>query len=178
MDNTLQVWNIYTGDTYAKIPTNETALSLDWNYNGSLLGFTNKEKMVHIVDPRANKIEMSTKAHESIKSQKMLFLGNTSYAFSCGFTKSNERQIKLYDLRNFETAVQSVHVDTQTGIMNPFYDADMGLIYVPGRVNYNILYYREKEILNFLILVMDQLSMHLNIDLMSLRNQLLYFLKE
>jgi hypothetical protein len=90
--------------------------------------------MVHILDPRNNKIEMSCKAHDSSKSQKMCFLGNNDYLFSCGFNKSNERQLKLYDLRNFSDAIQTVPVDTQTGIMIPFYDPDTGLIYVPGRV--------------------------------------------
>lgn len=116
-------------------------MSLDWNYNGSLYGVTNKEKMIHIADPRGNKIVMSTKGHDSTKSQRMGFLGNTDYLFSCGFNKSNERQIKLYDSRNIEEAVMTVPVDTQTGVMMPYYDTDTGLIYVPGRGEGNIKYF-------------------------------------
>jgi len=114
---------------------------LDWNHNGSLIGVTTKEKLVHILDPRGNKIEMSCKGHDHGKSQKMHFLGNTDYVFSCGSNLSNERQIKLYDLRNFTKAVQTLAVDQQTGVMIPFYDPDTGLIYVPGRGEGNIKYF-------------------------------------
>jgi coronin-1B/1C/6 len=85
-------------------------------------------------------MELSAKSHESSKSQKMQFL-NSDYLFSCGFNKSNERQIKLYDLRNFTESVQNVPVDSQTGTMIPFYDPDTGLIYVPGRGEGNIKYF-------------------------------------
>jgi hypothetical protein len=115
-------------------------MSLDWNHNGSLLGLTTKEKLVHIVDPRQNKVELSCKAHDSSKSQKMGFL-STDYLFTCGFSKGNERQIKLYDQRKFTDCVQAVTVDNQTGSMMPYYDPDIGLIYVPGRGEGNLKYY-------------------------------------
>lgn len=133
-DNTVNVWNVYSGQSYAKIPSRDTVLSLEWNPNGSLLGITNKEKLVHVLDPRNNKITMSAKAHDSSKSQKMLFLDD-NYLFVCGVSRSNDRQIKLFDMRKFEKETQTVQIDTQTGIMIPFFDADTGLIFVPGRVN-------------------------------------------
>jgi hypothetical protein len=135
MDSTVTTWNIYTGSSYSKIHVKDTILSLNWNHNGSLLGITNKEKLVHLIDPRANTITATSKAHDSSKSQKMCFL-DSNYLFTCGFNRSNERQIKLFDMRNFQSEVQEVKVDSQTGIMTPFYDADIGLIFVPGRVSY------------------------------------------
>lgn len=114
---------------------------------------------------------MSCAAHDSAKSQKMVFLGNTDNLFTCGFTKSNERQIKLYDMRNFSESIQSVHVDSQIGPMIPFYDVDTGLIYVPGRVKYNLTL-RVKETLNTSISAMEPLSLHQNIDHQSLKRVL------
>lgn len=140
MDNNVNTWNIYTGEPISKVAVKDTVLSLNWNHNGSLLGLTNKEKLVHVIDPRKNAIVASSKAHDSSKSQKMCFL-DSNYLFSCGFNKSNERQVKLYDMRNFENAVQELKVDNQTGIMLPFYDSDIGLIFIPGRGEGNIKYY-------------------------------------
>jgi hypothetical protein len=37
--------------------------------------------------------------------------------------------------------VQTVSIDTQSGPIQPFYDADTGLIFVPGRGEGNIRYY-------------------------------------
>lgn len=139
-DNTVNVWNICNGESYSKIHLNDGIFSMDWNSNGSLIGLTTKEKMVHIADPRANKIEMSVKGHESGKIQKVSFL-NESYVMSCGFNRSSERQIRLYDTRKFDDAIQKVTVDTQSGIMTPFFDADIGLIYLPGRGEGNIKYF-------------------------------------
>ena len=113
---------------------------MDWNSNGSLLGLTTKEKLVHIIDPRGNKVEMSVKAHDSGKIQKMAFLSG-DYAMSCGFTKNNERQIRLYDMRNFSDAIQKVPVDSQPGIMTPYFDSDTGIIYLPGRGEGNIKFF-------------------------------------
>jgi hypothetical protein len=139
-DNTVNVWNICNGQSYSKVQFNDGIWSLDWNQNGSLIGLTTKEKMVYIVDPRGNKVELSVKGHESGKTQKMGFLTG-DHLFTCGFSKSNERQLKLYDMRNFTEAVQTVVVDSQTGIMMPFFDPDTGLIYLPGRGEGNVKYF-------------------------------------
>jgi coronin-1B/1C/6 len=140
-DNTVNVWNFVNGNSYSKININDNPLCLEWNENGSLLGITTKEKMIHLLDPRGNKIEMSTKGCESNKTQKMGFLGDTDYIYNTGVSKANERQIKLFDMRNFNEAIAVVPVDSQTGIMMPHYDADTGLLYVPGRGEGNIKYF-------------------------------------
>jgi len=143
-DNTVNVWNIQNSNSYSKIQFNDGIYSLDWNADGSMLGAITKEKIVYLIDPRQNKIEASCKGHESGKIQKMLFLKG-DYLFSCGFSKSNERQIKLYDTRNFSDAVQAVSVDTQNGIMLPFWDPDTGLIFVPGKGEGNIKFFEFSE---------------------------------
>lgn len=140
-DNTVQVWNILSTQNISKIHFNENILSLDWNHNGSLVGLTTRDKLVHVADPRANKVGLVAKAHDGTKSQKMAFLGNTDYLFVSGSNSSNDRQIKLYDQRNFTESIQTVLIDSQSGIMQPFYDADIGLIYVPGRGEGNIKYF-------------------------------------
>jgi hypothetical protein len=143
-DNTVQVWNICNGENYCKFSVGDVPLSLDWNHNGSLVGFTTKEKLAYIADPRQNKVAITVKGHDSSKSQKMLFINN-EYFFTCGFNRSNERQIKLFDMRALgeggSDPVQVIPVDAQAGIMLPFYDADTGLIYVPGRGEGNIKYF-------------------------------------
>jgi coronin-1B/1C/6 len=136
-DNTVNVWNIQNSQSYCKLNINENPLSLDWNYNGSLVGVSTKEKMIHVIDPRGSKINLSTKNGESTKPQKMGFL-DSNYLFSAGVSKSNERQVKLFDMRNFQEACGVVTLDTQTGTFMPYYDADTGLIFLPGRGEGNI----------------------------------------
>jgi coronin-1B/1C/6 len=80
----------------------ENILSLDWSPLGNLLGITTKDKLVHILDPRSteNSSHLSVQAHEGIKTHKMGFLDN-EHIYTTGFSKNNERQIKLWDTRNF-----------------------------------------------------------------------------
>jgi len=140
LDNTVNIWNICNGESYSQLSFTESISSLDWNSNGSLVGISTKEKLVHIIDPRGNKVDMSVKAHDSGKIQKMAFLTG-DYVMSCGFTRSNERQIKLYDLRNFGDAISKTPVDTQPGIMTPYFDSDTGLIFLSGRGEGNIKFF-------------------------------------
>jgi WD40 repeat protein len=139
-DNTINVWNILNATSYSKVSLGDNILSLDWNYNGSLLGATTKQKQVYVVDPRSGSILMQTAGHESGKTSKMGFL-NENNLFSCGFGKTGERQIKLFDMRKFNECAQTCTVDTQNGIMLPTYDPDTGLIFIPGRGEGNIKYF-------------------------------------
>jgi uncharacterized protein YoxC len=57
------------------------------------------------------------------------------------FSQSNTRELKLFDIRNFEEVVQAVQVDSQSGILNPYYDSDTGIIYACGRGDSTIKYF-------------------------------------
>lgn len=139
-DNSINIWNICNGQSYHRVQFGDGVHSLDWNHNGSLVGLTTKEKLVYVVDPRGEKMQMSCKAHDSGKTQKMGWLDG-DHLFTCGFSKSNERQIKLYDTRKFTESIQVIPVDSQSGVMMPFYDPDTGLIYVPGKGEGNVKYF-------------------------------------
>jgi coronin-1B/1C/6 len=136
-NNTVNIWNIKNMQSYCKVGSHENPISMDWNYNGSLVGVTTKEKMIHIIDPRGNKITLSTKNSESTKPQKMGFL-DSNYLISCGVSKSNERQIRFFDMRNFSESCSVTTLDSQTGTSMPYYDSDTGLIFLPGRGEGNI----------------------------------------
>lgn len=103
-DWSVHVWNIINGAKIWDFSTNEAILSLEWSPNGALLGCTTKDKLLHIVDPRstADNSKLSVAAHEGIKTHKMVWVNNES-CVTTGFSKKNERQIKLWDIRNLTT---------------------------------------------------------------------------
>jgi WD40 repeat protein len=99
-DNSVHVFNILNGSKFWEFQTAENVLSLDWSPNGSLLGCTSKDKLVHVLDPRSTeKKALSVAAHEGLKSHKMVWLDNEFFS-TTGFSKSNERQVRLWDSRN------------------------------------------------------------------------------
>ena len=144
-DKTCQIWNIAKAEAICKVDFKDVPTSLDWNYNGSLVGASTKEKLIYLIDPRTNAVAVKAKGHESHKIQKMLFIED-NYFISCGFNKNSQREVKLYDIRNqtdamIESSIASIVVDRQSGVMTPFYDSGLKLLYVPGRGEGNIHYY-------------------------------------
>lgn len=101
-DNTVKVWNVQKPDqnlTYSG--QNDPCLSLEWNWNGSLIGTVWKDKMLRVIDPRANKFAAETRSHEGAKSQKFCWLGEDN-CLSVGFSKDMHRQYFLWDTKNFD----------------------------------------------------------------------------
>ena len=61
---------------------------------------------------------------------------NDDTVFSVGFSSKNERQFKLWDLKNSSAPTQTHVIDTLTGVISPYFEQDSNLIYLPGRVLY------------------------------------------
>ena len=113
--------------------------SIDWNINGSLIGTMTKNKNAIVYDVRGNKEILKTKCHDSAKSQKMLFV-DMNYFITTGFG-SGSREIKLFDMRNSSTVVNTLKIDSQTGVMYPLYDYDNNVIYIPSKGENNVYFY-------------------------------------
>jgi coronin-1B/1C/6 len=101
-DSSIHVWNIINGAKIWDFTAGENILSLEWNHNGSLLGVTTKDKLVQVFDPRSTEetSRLSVQAHEGIKTHKMTWLNNETLC-TTGFSKTNERQVRIWDSRNF-----------------------------------------------------------------------------
>lgn len=141
MDSSLHVWNFTNSQNIAKLQLTESIFGCDWNYNGSLVGITSKEKLIKIFDPRNNLVTHQTNGFDSIKAQKMLFMGKSDYFLATGFSKNNERQIKLFDLRNITDPIQTLGIDHQAFSVQPYYDADSMLLFLPGKGEATVKYY-------------------------------------
>jgi len=87
------VWDVQKAEAKLSVSgSNEYAVSLEWNHNGSLLGTTWKDKNLRIIDPRSNSYVVEQLAHEGAKPQKFSWLGNSDYYMTVGFSKQYERE--------------------------------------------------------------------------------------
>ena len=145
-DNTLHVWNMLKAEKISKVTLKEYPTSMEWNYNGSLICCTAKDKNIYVSDPRADKIIVTTKAHDSPKTMKMTWISEYEI-ISTGFNKSNTREMKLWDIRkvkddlSIESPVQNLTIDHQSGIPTPYFDYDIKLLFVFGRGEGNMHFY-------------------------------------
>lgn len=98
----VHVWNVMNGSKVWDFNCAENVLSLDWNATGTMLSCTTKDHLLHVFDPRntSGSGNLSVAAHEGLKTHKAVWLDSEHLA-TTGFSKSNERQIRLWDTRNF-----------------------------------------------------------------------------
>ncbi|KAI3639526.1 hypothetical protein MIR68_002220 [Amoeboaphelidium protococcarum] len=115
--------------------------SIVYNYDGSMLATTCKDKKIRLVDPRGNKIVAETNGHQGVKGTRVCWLGDSQYIISTGFSKTSDRQYGLWDSRNMNEAIKIENLDTMSGGLMPFYDQDTRMIYLAGKGDGNIRYF-------------------------------------
>jgi len=139
-DYTIKLWDIETGQCLVTLdgPT-DIIQSVSWNYDGSLLAATCKDKTNRVSDPRTGKFSHSGPGHEGVKGSRCMWVHDK--LFTVGFSKSSERQYALYDLSDINKPIVEQGVDNSSGILCPFYDYDTKMIYLAGKGDGNIRYY-------------------------------------
>ncbi|XP_059682241.1 coronin-7-like isoform X1 [Gavia stellata] len=114
--------------------------SLAWKRDGRLLGTSCKDKKLRIFDPRASPAASQiVPGHEHNKDSRLLWMGSSDCLISVGFSQMREREVKLWDVRQFSGAMLTVALDTSPGAAIPLYDADTGLLVLAGKGE-NLLY--------------------------------------
>jgi len=61
--------------------------------------------------------------------------------FSCGFSKTSEREFALWDPREAKEPLLKQNVDTSSGLLMPFFDKDTNVLFLAGKGDGNIRYY-------------------------------------
>lgn len=102
MDATVKVWDVEKQKEALSITAPEAYFSLEWNHNGSLIGVATRDKTARIGDPRAQKWTEDFASHDGPKAHKFCWLGTTGLALTCGFSKTYEREFKVWDLKNLK----------------------------------------------------------------------------
>jgi len=86
-------------------------------------------------------VTAETEAHQGQKSQKVVWAKRKDKIITVGFSKSQERQVFLYDPRKFDTQYYEFELDNQSGVMMTFYDEDTNMLYLGGKGDGNLRYY-------------------------------------
>jgi len=61
--------------------------------------------------------------------------------FSCGFSKTSEREICFWDPKDLSKPLLRQQVDSASGGLMPFYDADTSVLFLAGKGDGNIRFY-------------------------------------
>ena len=75
LDNQIFIWNVNTGLILTEIQQPDLIYSAVWNYEGSALAVSCKDKFIRVYNPRNGKESREAfKAHEGSKSVKLVFM--------------------------------------------------------------------------------------------------------
>ncbi|KAI7871650.1 hypothetical protein BDF14DRAFT_1763182 [Spinellus fusiger] len=141
-DLTIKLWDIEKGVERQEITGHtEIIQSLAWNYNGSLLATTCRDKKIRVFDVRSNTIVQEGPGHQGVKGSRVVWLGETDRLATTGFSRMSDRQLNLWDVNNLAKPLKSDFLDTSSGVLMPFYDADTKMLYLAGKGDGNIRYY-------------------------------------
>jgi len=142
-DYSLKIWDVETGKPVFQSKDHSTNIiqSVDWNYDGSLVVTNAKDKLVKIFDPRAQSVVGSCESHVGVKGGRALWLGKHNLVLSVGFGSGASREYKVYDPRNFTSAICAQNLDSAAGIIMPFYDEDSDILFLAGKGDGNIRFY-------------------------------------
>jgi len=143
VDYAVKVWDIEKGQAVVSIDAAHADIiqSCEWNFNGSLLSTSCKDKKLRILDPRQQTVAQDVEGHQGVKGSRTCWLGVREKVISVGFSKNNEREFCLWDPREFSKPQLRQGVDSASGLLMPFYDNDTGLLFIAGKGDGNIRYY-------------------------------------
>ncbi|NXV40833.1 CORO6 protein, partial [Uria aalge] len=142
-DNLVILWNVGTGEMLLVLEDMHTDLiyNVGWNRIGSLLVTTCKDKKVRVIDPRKQQVVAEkAKPHDGARPIRAIFMADGKI-FTTGFSKMSERQLGLWDLKNFEEPIALQEMDTSNGVLLPFYDPDSSIVYLCGKGDSSIRYF-------------------------------------
>jgi coronin-1B/1C/6 len=141
-DNFIKVWDAESGTDKLSIEDHPAmVLDLCWNYDGSTLLSSCKDKLVRLLDPRTGATTSSCEAHDGTKTTKLEWLGKSSKFVTAGFTRQSKRQFKIWDSKKLDKEIAIVDIDQAAGVLMPFYDEDINVLYLAGKGDGNIRYY-------------------------------------
>jgi len=142
-DLAVKIWDIEKGKDILQVEAQHADIiqAIDWNYHGSLLATSCKDKKVRLIDVRQQKIASEVEAHLGIKGSRVCWLGRKEKLFSVGFTKTSEREYCIWDPRDMSKTLSRTSIDSGAGVIMPFYDDDTCVLFLGGKGDGNIRYY-------------------------------------
>jgi len=143
----VKIFDLESGQEKFAFPDVHKAVisNVSWNNDGSLCATSAKDKKMRIFDPRSNQCVAEADDHPGTKGSRVIWLGKKDLLFSVGFGKGSERQYSLSDPRNMSAKMIVNVIDNSSSTLLPFYDNDLGIMYLAGKGDGNMRYYEITE---------------------------------
>lgn len=143
-DNRIIIWDVGTAEAITVIDHPDLAFHCAWSWDGSRLATTCKDRKIRIYDARTGDCESEGEGHEGAKPQRVTYLKN-DLILTTGFSRMSERQYALRSESNLSDTIVLEVLDTSNGVLFPFYDPDVNLLYLCAKGDSNMRYFEITE---------------------------------
>ncbi|KAK9240157.1 hypothetical protein V1525DRAFT_354468 [Lipomyces kononenkoae] len=142
-DYTVKFWDIEAGKAKTTLKHNDMVVSMSFNYIGSLIATTSRDKKIRIWDPRSEKVVVEGPGHAGAKNQRVVWMGEHDRIATTGFSRMSDRQVGIWDTTDIKKGPigDFYMLDSSAGICMPFYDAGTKCLYLAGKGDGNIRYF-------------------------------------
>ncbi|XP_033244584.1 coronin-6-like [Drosophila miranda] len=132
-DKKVVIWNVGTGEILVHLDSHpEVLYSACFNWDGTRLVTTCRDKKIRIFDPRTAKLYSEAICHDSARASRAIFL-RSGLVFTTGFNRASDRQYSLRDPQDLSNSISKGNLDMASGVLFPIYDADTNMIYLCGK---------------------------------------------
>ncbi|XP_034661537.1 coronin-6-like [Drosophila subobscura] len=140
-DTKVLVWNVESGQLLVHIDAHpEVLYSASFNWNGTKLVTTCRDKKMRVFDPRSGELESAAECHESARATRAIYL-RSGLIFTTGFSRGSERQYSLRDPQSLHEPIVMASMEMASGVLFPMYDPDTNMIYLCGKGDVVIKYF-------------------------------------
>lgn len=142
-DYTIKIWDVETEKCLFTLKHDDLITSFAFNYNGSRIASTSRNKKLRVWDIREEKTVTEGQGHTGAKSSRVVWLGNTDRFVTTGFSRLSDRQFALWDCNDVTKGPINgfQFLDASAGICMPFYDEGTQCLYMGGKGDGNIRYF-------------------------------------
>ncbi|CAB0014928.1 unnamed protein product [Nesidiocoris tenuis] len=141
-DYLIMLWDIGKGEMLHIIDCHHDVIqSLSFNFDGSRLATTCKDKKLRVINPRTGFVISEGLCHNgSSRCSKVVYLKNGLLA-TVGFSRLSDRQLAIWNENDLKSPLTTEVIDSSSGVIFPYFDADTNILYLAGKGDGNIRYY-------------------------------------
>ncbi|GJJ78988.1 coronin-7 [Entomortierella parvispora] len=134
-DPTIRLWDLKAQKEKLAIKGHKaTIFSCAFNHDGTKIVSVCKDKKVRVWSATTGELLQEGPNHDSLRSCRVLWLGDSDVIASVGFGRGSQREILLFDANDLKRgSIDSKKMDTSPGILVPHYDADTSVLGVSAR---------------------------------------------
>ncbi|KAF9190083.1 Coronin-7 [Haplosporangium sp. Z 767] len=134
-DPTLRLWDLKSQKEMVAIKGHKDVIfSCDFNHTGTKIVSVCRDKIVRVWDALTGELLQQGPNHDSVRSCRVLWLGESDMIASVGFGRGSQREILLYDANDLEGGpIDRKQMDNSPGVLVPHYDPDTSILGVSAR---------------------------------------------